>query len=81
MFTTVQLPTGTAPQAIVPKTAILKTDSGPAVFVVVDQHLQQRAVRVGLDLEDGIALPEGIKKGERVVVRPSAEMLDGSLVE
>jgi len=81
MFTTVQLPTGTAPQAIVPKSAVLRTDSGPAVFAVVDQHLQQRAVRLGLELDDTIAIPEGVKKGDRVALRPSADMIDGSLVE
>lgn len=81
MFATVRLPTGTAPQATVPKTAVMVTDSGPAVFAVVDQHLQLRAVRVGLELDDATAIAEGIKKGERVVVRPSADMIDGSLVE
>jgi membrane fusion protein (multidrug efflux system) len=81
MFTTIELPTGTAQQAIVPKTAVLRTESGPSVFAVVDRHLQQRAVRIGLELEDGIAIPEGIKKGELVVTRPSGSLVDGSLAE
>jgi membrane fusion protein (multidrug efflux system) len=82
MFATVQLSTGTAPMPVVPKTAIVPTEAGPTVFVVVDGRLQQRAVHAGAPLDDVVVpVSEGLKKGERVVKHPSAETVDGSPVE
>ena len=81
MFATVDLPTGTAPQPIVPKASIVQTDSGPTVLVVVDGRLQQRAVHIGAAVEESVAVSEGIGKGERVVVRPPPDAVDGALVE
>jgi membrane fusion protein (multidrug efflux system) len=81
MFTTVQLPTGSAPTPVVPKTAIAETEAGPTVFVVVDGRLQQRAVHTGAVLDDMVAVSEGLKKGEHIVARPTAEVVDGAKVE
>jgi membrane fusion protein (multidrug efflux system) len=80
-FVTVDLPAGEAPLAIVPKTAVLNADSEPTVFAVVDRRLEQRAVHMGADIDDGVAISDGVKKGDRVVVRPSAELKDGATVE
>jgi membrane fusion protein (multidrug efflux system) len=80
-FVTVQLPQGTQNQAVVPKTALVQTDTGPTVFAVVEKRLEQRAVHTGISLDDGIAVSEGLKKGDRVVVQPAADLKDGSPVE
>jgi membrane fusion protein (multidrug efflux system) len=61
MFATVQLPTGIAPQPVVPKTAVRETDSGPTVFVIRDGRVEQRAVHTGVTLGDVIAIKEGVK--------------------
>jgi membrane fusion protein, multidrug efflux system len=81
MFATVQLPTGAALQAIVPKTAIVETDTGPTVLAVVDGVIQQRAIHAGVTLADDVAIAEGLKKGDRVVARPSVDTVDGAPVE
>jgi membrane fusion protein (multidrug efflux system) len=78
MFATVLLPTGIAPQPVVPKTALRETDSGPTVFVLVDGRVEQRAVHTGVTLGDVIAVKEGLKKGDRVVTLPSRDIVDGA---
>lgn len=81
MFATVLIPTGSALWPTVPKTALVQTDTGPTLFALVDGRLQQRAVHAGVALGDDVAVSEGLKRGDRVVVRPSAETVDGILAE
>jgi membrane fusion protein, multidrug efflux system len=80
-FVTVDLPVGEEPMAVVPKTAVLNPGSEPTVFAVVGRRLERRAVHTGAELADGIAISEGVKKGDRVVVQPSAELKDGATVQ
>jgi membrane fusion protein (multidrug efflux system) len=80
-FVTVQLPVGSAKQAIVPKNAVVATDNGATVFAVVDGRLEQRAAQTTVAVDGGLAVAEGVKKGERVVVNPSQDLQDGARVE
>jgi membrane fusion protein (multidrug efflux system) len=80
-FVTVLLPTGEAPHAIVPKAAVITGDVGSTVFVIADKRLEQRAVHTTLQMGDALAVSEGLKKGERVVVNPAPDLKDGSRVE
>jgi len=80
-FVTVDLPVGEVPMAIVPKTAVLNADGEPTVFAVVEGRLERRAVHTGAALADGIAISEGVRKGDRVVVHPTAELKDGARVQ
>ena len=79
-FVSVQLPIGEAPHAIVPKSAVVEDDSGSTVFVIADKRLEQRAVHTTLALGDALAVSEGLKKGERVVINPPPNLKDGSRV-
>jgi membrane fusion protein, multidrug efflux system len=81
LFVTVSVPTGTSNQAIVPKSALVSTESEPTVFAIVDDRLEQRAVRVGASLAQGVAVAEGLKRGDRVVLNPAADLKDGSPVQ
>jgi membrane fusion protein (multidrug efflux system) len=80
-FVTVDLPVGEVPMAIVPKTAVLNADGEATVFAVIEGRLERRAVHTGAALADGIAISEGIRKGDRVVVQPTAELKDGAPVQ
>jgi membrane fusion protein (multidrug efflux system) len=79
-FVTVELPTGTVTRAIVPKSALLNAGDEATVFAIVDDHLEQRAVHPSVSVDDGIAVSEGLKKGDRVVVHPAPDLKDGSPV-
>jgi membrane fusion protein, multidrug efflux system len=80
-FVTVKLPTGAEPQAIVPKSAVVESESGPTVFVIQNQRLEQRSIHATLTLGEQLAVSEGLKKGERVVVSPRPDLQDGAQVE
>jgi membrane fusion protein (multidrug efflux system) len=81
MFVTAHLPTGEAPRAVVPRRALVPLDASTTVFVVVEGRLQQRVVQVGAERGDVVPVIEGVKKGERIVVSPSAATVDGALVD
>jgi RND family efflux transporter MFP subunit len=80
-FVTVQLPVGTANQPVVPKSALMQTDDGTTVFVVTDGRLEQRAAHATIAVKDGIAIEEGLKKGDRLVLNPSPNLKDGARVQ
>jgi RND family efflux transporter MFP subunit len=81
MFVTAHLPIGEAARPIVPKTALVPLDPAQAVFLVIDGRLQERVVETGAAVDEGVAVVDGVKKGDRVVVHPTPEMLDGMAVE
>ncbi len=80
MFATVQLPTGSALQPVVPRGALRETDAGPTVFLVVEGRVEQRAVHTGVAIGDTVAVTEGLRKGDVVVALPSKDLVDGALV-
>jgi membrane fusion protein, multidrug efflux system len=81
MFVTAKLPTGEATRPVVPKSALVPVDPAQAVFVVADGRLQERVVETGAAIDDGVAVLDGVKKGEHVVLHPTPDMLDGMAVE
>lgn len=83
-FVTVQLPVGDVPQPIVPEDALVTMegeDGDPTVFVVREGHAEQRAVHPLMSVQGGMAISEGLSKGERVVRNPSTELQNGSRVQ
>jgi membrane fusion protein (multidrug efflux system) len=81
MFVTAHLATGQTKLPVIPKVAVVARDSGPSVFVVAGDRLQQRVVQTGADVGDGVAITDGLKVGENVVVSPTATTADGALIE
>ena len=81
MFVDVSLYSGVAKRPVVPRTAVFPTADEQSVYVVKDKHLELRIVKVGVEAGDAIAVEEGVKPGEVVVVNPSPSMTDGAPVE
>ena len=81
MFVTVQLPLGSAPQVVVPQSALVALDGGTTVFTINAGKVEQRVVRVTVPVEGGLAVSEGLQKGDRVVVSPPPDLRDGASVE
>ena len=68
------------PRLAVPRAAI-RTDQGQSiVFVVVEDHIERRAVRAGDAKGDLVEIASGLAAGERVVVEGPPELADGSRV-
>lgn len=80
-FVTVQLPVGNAKQAVVPKNAVVQTDNGSTVYAIVNGRLEQRAAQTTVSVDGGLAVADGVKKGDRIVVNPPPDLQDGSRVE
>jgi RND family efflux transporter MFP subunit len=81
LFVTAHLSVGEATRPVVPKTALVSLEPVQAVFVVADGRLEEHVVETGTAIDEGVAVLDGVKKGDRVVVHPSPDMLDGMSVE
>jgi RND family efflux transporter MFP subunit len=71
-----------APRArlLVPKAAVRQADGRDIVFVLKDDRVERRAVRVGTAEGDRVEIVSGVTAGERVVIEGPAELADGSKV-
>jgi RND family efflux transporter MFP subunit len=69
------------PRLLVPKAAV-RTDSGASVlFVVRDERVERRAVKVGVEDRGQVEIVSGINAGEKVVVEGPATLADGARVK
>jgi membrane fusion protein (multidrug efflux system) len=76
-----RLPRNTVADAvIVPRDAVLASDAGPQVFVVAGDRAALRRVALGEDQGLLVVVREGLRAGDRLVVRGQRELADGSLV-
>ena len=72
-----------APRArlVVPKTAV-RTDAGASVlFVVRDERVERRAVKVGAADGDQVEIVSGVNAGEKVVIDGPPTLADGARVK
>ena len=72
---------GAKPHAVVPKAALVTDDTGSRVFVVAGAQVQERLVQLGETLGDVVAVIDGVKAGETVVVQPGPDVRDGAQVD
>jgi HlyD family secretion protein len=66
------------PGVLLPPDALTQRDGGDAVFIVRDERVEQRAVKLGADVGKFKLVTSGLKAGETVVVSPPAELKQGS---
>ena len=81
-FLGVPQPAGLAakPRLTVPRTAV-RTDQGQSVvFVVVERHVERRAVRTGDARGEAVEVTGGLTAGERVVIEGPPDLADGRQV-
>jgi membrane fusion protein (multidrug efflux system) len=81
MFVTAQLPVGEVVMPVVPAAAIIHHDESDTIFVVVDGHLEERAIELGPKAGELRGVADGIKKGDVVVVSPPPGAVDGVQTE
>jgi membrane fusion protein (multidrug efflux system) len=81
MFAVARLLIDNPPTPVVPSEALVREETGARVFVIVGQGLQERLVQLGESVGDVVAIVSGAKVGDNVVLRPSANLHDGTRVE
>jgi len=69
------------PTMTVPKGAIKTADGSTIVFVVKDDRVDRRAVRLGLETGDDVEVVSGLTAGERVVIDAPPQLKDGDRVK
>jgi HlyD family secretion protein len=65
---------------LVPKAAVRKAEGRDVVFVLREDRVERRAVRVGTADGDRVEIVSGVSAGEQVVVEGPPELTDGSKV-
>jgi hypothetical protein len=73
--------TPSAPAVIVPKAAVKSLDGKAVVFVLNEDHVERRAIKVGLENGDQVEVVSGVHAGERVVIDAPATLKDGDKVK
>jgi multidrug efflux system membrane fusion protein len=66
---------------VVPQTAVRPSERGFLAFVVEGDKARERVLELGMRTEDGrVEVREGLKPGERLVVRGAEALRDGAAV-
>jgi RND family efflux transporter MFP subunit len=65
---------------VVPRTAVRADQGTDIVFVIRDDHVERRAVKLGDAEGDVVSVETGLAAGERVVVDGPADLADGDRV-
>jgi membrane fusion protein (multidrug efflux system) len=81
MFAVAKIRLGEKPRAVVPKNAVVQDESGARAYVVASGVVQERNVQLGETAGDVVAVLDGVKAGENVVIAPGADVRDGAKVE
>jgi RND family efflux transporter MFP subunit len=69
-----------APKLTVPAAAVVTRNDHQAVFLISGNIVREIEVKTGELLADRIVVTEGVAQGDRVVLRPSTDLSDGSSV-
>jgi multidrug efflux pump subunit AcrA (membrane-fusion protein) len=66
--------------ALVPRTAVRTANGTSVVFIVRGDVVERRGVDVGGSDGDRVEIRAGLSVGERVVLSPPADLVDGARV-
>jgi len=81
-FATARIGTGGVSAPVLPESAIQNDEQGSYVYIVdKDNHVQRRAIRIGIVTDAGITVPSGLEGDERVVLRAGGFLFDGDEVK
>jgi multidrug efflux pump subunit AcrA (membrane-fusion protein) len=69
------------PRTAVNRSALISHGSNATVFVVEGDRIIEKGVTTGEELGDMIEILGGVKAGERVVLKPSNRLRNGSRVK
>ena len=66
---------------LVPRPAVVETESGPAVYVVSDGVVERRPVQTGIAWQNRMEIVSGVEESEQVVVVGQSGLRDGARVK
>jgi HlyD family secretion protein len=69
------------PKKVVPKSAVKKRDGASVIFVVEEERVHMKPVKIGPAMGEGFVLLEGPDPGTKVVANPPDELSDGQTIK
>ena len=69
------------PRIALSRSALISHSGNHTVFVVEGDHAKETPIRAGEELGDLIEILEGVKAGERVVMKPTGRLKNGSRIK
>jgi membrane fusion protein (multidrug efflux system) len=66
---------------LVPRPAVIETETGPAVYVVSDGVVERRDVETGIAWDNRLEIVSGVEESEQVVVVGQSGLRDGARVK
>jgi membrane fusion protein, multidrug efflux system len=81
MFATTRVPLPDERVVRVPRAALRRDAGGSRLFAVVSGRVEERVVQVGIEKDGYVAILDGLKAGELVVVDPGKHVRDGTPVK
>lgn len=81
MFVKARVAAGERSLPTVPKGAVLEEGIHKYIYVVSEHHLEQRVVRIGFENSDSVAIERGLEAGDKFVLAPTSDLVDGSPVD
>ena len=68
MTATVSLPATSEPRILIPAAAVVDQGQGPADWIVVEDKVVRRPIRIRQEREDGVVVDDGLVAGEIIMV-------------
>ncbi len=81
MFVTADITVGEVMSPVVPEKALVHRDDNTVVLVVVSGHIEEHIVQTGATVGDQVAISDGVKTGDVVVISPPPNATDGATVQ
>jgi hypothetical protein len=66
---------------VAPLAAVRKDLDPPRAYAVVNGKVEERVLQLGEEVDGVVAVPNGIKAGEALVLNPPSTIVDGARVE
>jgi multidrug efflux system membrane fusion protein len=80
-FAEISVPIGQVTAPVIPQTAVRPSERGFLAYVIEDGKAKERVLTLGMRTTDGrVEVREGVKPGEKLVVRGAEALKDGSAV-
>ena len=76
LFSTDKVETGVS----IPVSALLASTKDAKVFVVNQNHVEQRSIKTGIITPEKVQVLEGLQEGEKVVISGQLNLEEGSAV-
>jgi len=69
-----------APRTVVAPSAIVERDGRRVVYVVRDGKAVETALQTGASYREALEVKQGLKPGDKIVLKPTARLRDGMAV-